>query len=164
MQSNTSPHASALEDRQLVQITIDSETNGKEFQFSDEILAKEIILKGYSIYLHGQHSAEYQEFRGNFDVEIEWLKITGVQLTRSYVPDPKFDIRLPYDYQNTSGFSDSHFGLDFKISLPSQTSMRRRFKATAKWFDGVNSGPMPKHTEIFRIVLYIEVVHDHVFR
>ena len=149
MQSQQSLPTAPLEDRQLIQITIDNETNGKEFQFSDEILAKEIILKGYTYYYDSLQVGEYKAMRGTVDVEIDWLKVTGVQLTRGFSPDPKFEIRLPYE---------------FRLALPAQTSMRRRFKATAKWYDGVTYGVLPYHTENFRLVLYLEVVHDHVFR
>lgn len=159
--TQASPHVSALEDRQIVQITVDNETNGREFEFADEILAKEIRVRGYIWFSTANVYNDYLQTRGCCEVQIEWLKITGVELDTNFSPKPTQSLKLPYEYQT---FTTSNLALDIPVSLPSQTAMRKRFKVSVKWSNPTQSGMFPVGAETFRMVLLLEVTHDHIFR
>lgn len=156
-----SPHVSSLEDRQIIQITVDNQTNGYEYEFADEILAKEIRIRGYIWFSTNAVNANYVRTRGCVEAHIEWLKITGVELDTNFQPKPYQCIRLPYEYD---WYTSSDMGLDIPISLPSQTAMRKRFKVSVKWSNPTESGMFPVGAETYRLVLLLEVTHDHIFR
>lgn len=162
--TQASPHISTLEDKQIIQLVIDNETNGREFEFAEEILAKEIIIKGFSFYSTNTSAVQHRDARGGVDLRIEWLKVNHVRLDQSYSPVRGTSLFLPWDFRAQGSQSTTYdYGMNLPISLPSQTALRKRFKATVGYFNVVSSEyVMPN--EAFRLVLLIEVVHDHIFR
>lgn len=165
--AQASPHVSSLEDRQIIQISIDNETNGREFEFAEEILATEIRIKGFAFYCSNTDGLMHRSARGCIELQIDWLKTVNVRLS---VPGPAFEgssLIFPWDLRGEGLQNTTYdYGMDLPISLPSQTSMRKRFKATVNYCHptlGVTK--MPVHfNDIFRLVITLEVVHDHIFR
>ncbi len=164
------PHITPLEDRQLIQIVIDSERNATEFEFREDILAKEFIIKGYSFWSSLVTPANYAKPRGHFTLDISWLKVDGITKFNTGAMRQTQKIMLPFNcgqqYDNffSTYWMTSNLNMNYNITLPSQTAMRRRFKATVLC-DSLADGEYPlqaiEEGLIFRLVLHIEVVHTH---
>jgi hypothetical protein len=167
------PHITPLEDKEIIQIVIDSERNGTEFEFRQDILAKEITLKGYSFWSSLTLDNVYRASRGHFALDIEWLKIEGISKYNTGETRPTTKILLPWNcglqpsafYQNT--VITSNLNMNYTIPLPSQTFMRKRFKVTVL-NDSTWAGLGEYHLNdeggssfTFRLVLHIEVTHTH---
>lgn len=173
--AQASPHVSSLEDRQIIQIVIDNQTNGNEFEFSEEILAKEIRIKGFLFYCTNLNNINHRAARGSVGLQLDWLKVSGVRnnvdvYTNEVTKKQYSTLFFPWDFRADQFPSTTfNYNMDLPISLPSQTSMRKRFKATVvvqnPFTDEI---PMHQHAglsnELFRFVLTLEVVHDHIFR
>lgn len=181
-----------LVDHQLIQIVIDETTNGGEFEFADIILTTDIILKGYSLYsdlgstaggiplddlflvpdpnLPTPDDLLYANTRGHLYVQIEWLKCISVESKT----ERNNMIAIPWDYTKGLSYITQNLAMDLRFTLPSATSMRKRFKATVLYQDTANSTaavkvykPMPLRTvapDKFKLFLYFEAKHDHIFR
>lgn len=166
------PHVTPLEDREIIQIVIDSERNGTEFEFRQDILAKEITLKGYSMWTNVTNSNTYLASRGHFALDIEWLKVEGIAKFNTGENRQTKKILLPFNcgqqYSNflATPWVTSNLNMNYSIPLPSQTYMRKRFKVTVlndanNW--GLGEYPL-QQDEVgftFRLVLHIEVTHTH---
>lgn len=151
-----------LEDRQLLQIMIDDETDGQEFEFSTDFLAKQIILRGYSIYCNLDQKVPYEAVKGHFAVDIQWLRVDGVAVDAQGHSFQVQKIVLPFAYDGI----ESNTAMSHSITLPSQTSLRKRFKASIKALIGPAEVPFSSiHPNlVYRVVLHIEVVHNHIFK
>lgn len=171
--TQASPHVSPLEDRQIIQITIDNLTNGNEFEFAEEILAKEIRIKGFMFYCTNSDQNLARIARGSVGLQLDWLKVSGIKnrvdfgtgaVSKIQTPTIFFPWDFRYElYQSTT----YDYGMDLPISLPSQTAMRKRFKATLvvqePWMEETPFGAIYPN-DLFRFVITMEVIHDHIFR
>lgn len=162
MQSQSGAKSTSLEDKQLLQIIIDNETDGREFEFSTDFLAKQLILRGYSIYCNLDQKHVYEEVKGHFALDIQWLKVDGVAVDAAGHSFQVQKIVLPFAYDGV----ESNTAMSHHISLPAQTSMRKRFKASVKALIGPNEVPFYSihYNLIYRVVLHIEIVHNHIFK
>ncbi len=150
-----------LNDRHLYQITIDDSSNGMEFTFKEPILCKAIKLKGYSLATWGVNEPEYKLCRGTVDLEIDWLKVDAVE-TPSGVSVQTDNLRLPWEW---STYVTSNLSMDFNLALPTSTAMRKRFRCLLRRQITLGGPYLPlPSTQPFRLILYFEVVHDHIFR
>ncbi len=169
MEDNKSLYIKPLEDKQLISIVIDSNSNGTEYEFQENILAKQFIFKGYSFYSTLIDPISYSVNRGHFTLSIEWLKTNGITKFNNGLTRELNNLMLPfhcgqsYKENFSTPYVTSNLNMNFNITLPSQTSMRKRFKATVL-SDSAQFGEEKLDNLIdgFRLVIYIEVVHTHI--
>lgn len=162
-----SPHISGIEDRHIVQLTIDGETNGSQFEFPEEFLAKEIRIRGFMFLNTLATWVDASEARGEVELQIEWLKV--IALTQKFGAETgqtvSSNFKFPWDFDPNNRYKSTHnLSMDIPITLPTKTSMRKRFKMTL--CTRTPSGglePLPINNEIFRFTIILEIVHDHVF-
>lgn len=150
-----------LEDVQLLQIIVDNETDGREFEFATDFLAKEIVLKGYSIYCDIDQKVPYTLAKGHFMLDIQWLKLAGTALNANYLPVQVEKVMLPFAFDGI----ESNMAMNHVVSLPSQTTMRKRFKVTLKALTPAGEVLFSSiHPMNYRVVLHLEVKHNHIFK
>lgn len=165
--------SSSLEDRQLVQIVVDEVNNGAEFEFNNEMLARDFVIKGYSFWSSCDLNQWYFYTRGHFAIEIDWLKVDGISKTTTGINKQSQKIMLPFNMGEAyvggaaKHIATSNLSMDYRITLPSQTSMRKRFKVRVLYdqpavgeveFQNLQGGAF------FRLVLHLEVTHNHTFK
>ncbi len=162
MQSQLGAKSGGLEDKQLLQIIIDNETDGREFEFSTDFLAKQLILRGYSIYCNLDLKHVYEAVKGHFALDIQWLRVDGVAVDAAGSSVQVHKIVLPFAFDGI----ESNTAMSHHISLPAQTSMRKRFKASVKALVGPDEVAFSSihNNLIYRVVLHVEIVHNHIFK